>query len=494
MVSISKQKLFDKIIGGWAGQTIGVPFGGPTEFRYNGTMIPDHQKFAWYEGYLKETYLGYPGLYDDIYMDLTFVEVMEKLGLDAPAEAHAKAFANADYDLWHANGVARYNILHGISPPESCHWKHNPQADAIDFQIEADFAGLMNPAMPQTAMKMCDKVGHIMNYGDGFYGGVYVATMYSLAFTNSNIEYIVNEVLKSIPKESNYHKCISDVIRWHKKNPKDWKSTWFEVEKKYDKDLIVPQGVFVPFNIDATINSAYVVIGLLYGEGNYTKTMEISTRCGQDSHCNPSTAGGILGTVLGYDKIPAYWKKGLDEVEDMDFKNTNLSLNDVYKLGMKHTLLNVTRNGGNVEGEVVNIKKQNILSAPFEVSHPNIFPKEKQKFVNVLNDTKLEVSTTFEGTGFAIIGNIENPKGDTTLKNSSMIVELFIDDKLIESPELPVLKIRRRFDLFYGYNLPKGKHTLKIKVMKDNGLKLQTSALVVYTDTPYSYLNDSERK
>ena len=34
--TISKEKLMDKIKGGWAGQTIGCTYGGPTEFKYNG--------------------------------------------------------------------------------------------------------------------------------------------------------------------------------------------------------------------------------------------------------------------------------------------------------------------------------------------------------------------------------------------------------------------------------------------------------------------------
>lgn len=55
----------------------------------------------------------------DVYMDLTFLEVMQKEGINAPAESFAKAFANADYKLWHANQAARYNILHGIMPPAS---------------------------------------------------------------------------------------------------------------------------------------------------------------------------------------------------------------------------------------------------------------------------------------------------------------------------------------------------------------------------------------
>jgi hypothetical protein len=102
-----------------------------------------------------------------------------------------------------------------------------------------------------------------------------------------------------------------------------------EVEKKWSSDIGCPDGVFMPFDIDAKINAAYVVLGLLYGKGDYGKTLEIATRCGQDSDCNPASAGGILGAVIGYSDIPDYWKQGLDRVEDEDFKYTTMSLNDV---------------------------------------------------------------------------------------------------------------------------------------------------------------------
>ncbi|MCO7111845.1 ADP-ribosylglycohydrolase family protein [Bacteroides uniformis] len=47
---------------------------------------------------------------------------------------------------------------------------------------------------------------------------------------------------------------------------------------------------------------------MLYGEGDFTKTIDISTRAGQDSDCNPASAAGILGTMIGYSNIPEYWK------------------------------------------------------------------------------------------------------------------------------------------------------------------------------------------
>ena len=62
---------------------------------------------------------------------------------------------------------------------------------------------------------------------------------------------------------------MKDVIGWYRQYPDDWKQTWFECERKYSEDIGCPDGVFVPYNIDATINSAYILIGLLYGKGDF---------------------------------------------------------------------------------------------------------------------------------------------------------------------------------------------------------------------------------
>ena len=150
-VTLSKEVLLDKIKGGWAGQMIGCTYGGPTEFKYQGSLIPEYVKIDWNDSTMTWWYDNSPGLYDDVYMDVTFVKVFDSLGLDAPVDAFASAFANAPYPLWHANQAARFNLLHGIKAPESGHWKNNFHANDIDFQIEADFAGLMSPGMACSA-------------------------------------------------------------------------------------------------------------------------------------------------------------------------------------------------------------------------------------------------------------------------------------------------------------------------------------------------------
>ncbi len=479
--SITPASLKDKIKGGWAGQTIGVTYGAPVEFRFNGTMINDYQKLNWYDGLLKKSMIESPGIYDDLYMDITFVEVFEKEGLDAPVSSHANAFANAGYMLWHANQAARYNILHDIPAPQSGFWLNNPHADCIDYQIESDFAGLMSPAMPNTASQISDKIGHIMNYGDGWYGGVFVGAMYSFAFTSKDLNHIVTEALKTIPANTTFHQCISDVIRWQRLYPTDWKRTWFEIQKKWSDDIGCPEGVFAPFNIDAKVNAAYVVLGLLYGNGDFGKSVEIAARAGQDADCNPSTVGGILGTMLGYDKIPDYWKMGLKEIEDMDFKYTHTSLDKVYETSYKHAIENIKRNGGIVSTDKITIETQQPKAVKWEQSFTALRPIDK-KWIG----KKLENEYEFEFTGTAfVIGGEYKPTKETvsdTGHTQVATVELYIDGKLSETIKLPMSFTMRRHEIAWKYQLENTKHNVKLKLLNpDTASECFITNIVTYS-------------
>lgn len=477
--TVTQKALLDKIKGGWAGQVIGCTYGGPTEFKWNGTMIGEDVLIPWDNSRMLWYYKNSPGLYDDVYMDLTFVEVFDKYGLDVSDSLHAKAFANAGYPLWHANQAARYNILNGIMPPASGHWKNNPHADDIDFQIEADFAGLMAPGMVNSAAEIGWRIGHIMNYGDGVYGGIYVAAMYALAFVHNDIDFIVEEALKTIPPQSKYYQCIADVIKSYRKDPNDWKKAWFEAQKKWTSDIGCPEGVFKPFNIDATINGAYIVIGLLYGKGDYGATIDISTRCGYDSDCNPANAAGILGTMIGYDKIPGYWKQGIEKVEDLDFAHTKMSLNHVYETGLRHASEMIIRNGGSIAGNNVTIKYQNPKTVPFEKSFEGIYPIERKGIVTRISSKNPELSFEIDGCGFALEGtaNKNGNKPDEVLE-----IEVFANGKLLEIAKLPTNGRLRRHEITWNYDLKEGKNRITIKAKNlQEGYRIDTRDLIIYS-------------
>lgn len=488
MIQMEKSILEDKIKGGWAGQVIGCAYAGPTEFRWPGSMIHNRVPIPWDEDQLTYWYDNAPGLFDDIYMDLTFVATFEKHGIDASADLHALAFANAGYPLWHANQAARYNILNGIMPPESGHWRNNPHADDLDFQIEADFAGLMSPGMINSSSEIADKIGHIMTYGDGWYGGVYVAAMYTQAFLSDDINFVVREALKAIPEQSRYYKTIADIISLHEQYPDDWQKTWFEMQRRWGAENRCPDGIFRAFNIEANINSAWIVLGLLYGEGDFGRTIDISTRAGDDSDCNPSNAAGILGTILGYSNIPEYWMQGLDRVEGRNFSHFDLSLLDAYDMSFRHALQMIERNGGRVTDEIVEIKYQKVKPVRYEVSFEGLYPAERiahdgwPRPRKRLNNESTEYTNSFTGAGFLIGG--EASKTNNNLPDRDLKVDVYVNGEFVETVTLPTESRRRKLDVYWNFDLPEEKHEVRL-VTNDipQGYQVNISQLIVYSRT-----------
>ena len=127
---------------GWIGQIIGVCWGAPTEGRYQQIMPAD--KMPPFSQDLVNHAFGQ----DDLYVEMTFLRSLEQYGLDVSIRQAGIDFANSGYPLWVANDAGRKNLRNGIAPPDSSHPKFHNCAGAIDYQIEADYAGLIAPACP----------------------------------------------------------------------------------------------------------------------------------------------------------------------------------------------------------------------------------------------------------------------------------------------------------------------------------------------------------
>jgi hypothetical protein len=338
----------DKMKAGWIGQMAGVGWGGPTEFRWCGEIIPEDEMPEWKPELINQFEQ------DDIYVEMTFLRTLELYGFDASIRQAGIDFANSGYALWHANRYGRENLRNGIAPPDSGHPKFNKHADDIDYQIEADYAGLISPGMPNLGIELGEKFGRLMNYGDGLYGGQFVSGMYAKAFFETDVEKIVVAGLKCIPRQSQYAECIRDVLKWYKKNPGDWEKTWQLIEDKYQDNpdyrrFSCGSEKEGDFNIDAKINGAYIVMGMLYGKGDLDKTIIISTRCGQDSDCNPSNAAGVLFTTLGFSNLPERFVSAIDAQGKFSYTPYSFPL----LVHVCETLVRkaVLRQGGRIERE-----------------------------------------------------------------------------------------------------------------------------------------------
>jgi hypothetical protein len=268
---------------------------------------------------------------------------------------------------------------------------------------------------------------------------------------------VVERALETIPRESTFRQTIEDVIRWHRQYPDDWRETWFEIEKKWSEDIGSPIGVFRAFNIDAKLNAAYVVMGLLYGDGDFGKTLEISTRAGQDSDCNPSSAAGILGVILGYREIPARWKAGLAAIEPLDFPYTRTSLREVYDLSYRHALESIERRGGRVGKLEVEIPVESPKTIPLERNFEGHYPVEE---IVLGREVQEETTFAFEGIGFAAAGEARSKDG----KDHVLEAELYVDGALVESFNLPTNASARRFIPVYRYEIPPGRHEARVRI------------------------------
>ncbi|NUM52227.1 MAG: ADP-ribosylglycohydrolase family protein [Candidatus Hydrogenedentes bacterium] len=341
------EEYVNRMTAGWIGQMAGVGYGAPTEFQFNGRMVPAGALPEWKPEYINQFWQ------DDLYVEMTFLRSLEVHGWEVSHKQAGIDFARSGYPLWHANSAGRRNLRAGIAPPDSGHPQFNEHADDIDYQIEADYSGLIAPGMPNVPIRLGELFGRLVNYGDGIYGGQFVGGMYAAAFFERDPEKIVLAGLDCIPVESQYAGCIRDVIAWWKEYPEEWEAAWRRIEAKYNENLDYRKascgGKKKEFNIDAKINGAYIVMGLLYGGKDPDKTIEIATRCGQDSDCNPSSAAGILFTSLGLDAIPAKYKSALDR--GMVFTHTEYSFSKLVSVCESLARDAVVREGGAIESE-----------------------------------------------------------------------------------------------------------------------------------------------
>jgi len=349
----------DKMKAGWIGQIAGVSWGAPTEFKWPDKIIPADQMPAWKPSMINDAFGQ-----DDLYVEMTFLRTLEQYGLDVSIRQAGIDFANSQYPLWCANDAGRKNLRKGIAPPDSSHPRFSSRANDIDYQIEADYSGLISPGLPQAAIDLGERFGRLMNYGDGLYAGQFVGAMVAAAFFETDPVRVVQTALAAIPGESQYAQMVRDMLAWYRSNPTDWEQTWQLCQKKYRQDPEYQKTS--NGGIDCKINGAYVLMGLLYGKRDPDQTILIACRGGQDSDCNPSSAGGVLFTTMGFSRLPARFNTGLDEGKQFLYTAYNFPrLVQVCETLARQV---VTRYGGRIETDP---NGQEVLVIPVKAPRPS---------------------------------------------------------------------------------------------------------------------------
>jgi len=137
-----------------------------------------------------------------------------------------------------------------------------------------------------------------------------------------------------------------------------------------------------------------------------------------------------------------------------------------------------------VDGDEITIKLQEPKPVSLEVGFEGHYPIERRPFFSEKGmglRIKEEGSLEFEGIGFAVTGSVKK-SGE---EDFTLIVEMYIDDKLVETSKLPSDYKSRKPTPFWRYQLKKGNHKVKFIVLNPSDkATIVLNDLIIYNDKP----------
>jgi ADP-ribosylglycohydrolase len=197
-----------------------------------------------------------------------------------------------------AEKVALVNFTNGYQPPVSAIYK-NPFREWIGAQIRGDYFGYINPGNPELAAEMAWRDASISHVKNGIYGEMFVSAMLACAAVTDNIKDVIYGGLAEIPATSRLYESVIRLI--------DRYDAGVSKEEAF-ADIHTVWNDRDPHDWCHTISNALIVVcALLYGEGDYSRSICMAVETGFDTDCNGATVGSILGMRNGKSGIDEYW-------------------------------------------------------------------------------------------------------------------------------------------------------------------------------------------
>ncbi len=279
----------DRVYACWLGKNIGGTMGAPYEGQRS---TCDIKSFA--------TEAGVPTPNDDLDLQLIWLHAVESMG---PLAINAATLGEFWISLippnWNEYGIGKNNMRRGLVPPLSGDyqnvWKHSNGA-----WIRTEVWACLAPGYPQLAAKYAiedAKVDH--GAGEGTVAAAFVAALQSSAFVIHDLHKCIDLALSAIPENSRMADSIRFILDCYEKGMEPMDARNAIQQRNAD----IGNGWF-----EAPSNVAYALIGLLWGEGDFKKSMITAINCGDDTDCTGATVGATLGILGGSSIVPNDWK------------------------------------------------------------------------------------------------------------------------------------------------------------------------------------------
>lgn len=343
----------DKIHGGWLGRICGCMLGKPVEGVRRSELEPflkdtgnfpmkryilradlseeilKKYKFSFAPRIFADEADGMPVDDDTNYIVLAQV-LIERFGRDFSPRDVAECWTEYQPKSAYctAERVAFCNFVNGYMPPVSAVYK-NPYREWIGAQIRGDYFGYINPGNPEEAAEMAWRDASISHVKNGIYGEMFVSAMIASAALTENMREIIESGLAQIPHTSRLHEAVSEILKMHA-DGRTQKETFDFIHERYDEHTGYGWTHTVP-------NAMIVAAALLYGDGDYTKSICMAVQTGFDTDCNGATVGSVLGMAKGTAGIPDEWSKPLrDTLHTSIFGVGDVKISERAEMTVKH--------------------------------------------------------------------------------------------------------------------------------------------------------------
>jgi ADP-ribosylglycohydrolase len=258
-----------------------------------------------HRSYLPVLATMFEGAYSDDDTDIEFVTLhaVERHGLDLNYEEITAAWKrHINRRIWVANRTARNLMDQGKVAPETGSRENNRNWFQIDPQLVNEIWSAFHPGMTKQAATRAEWGARITNDDWGTHATVAYAVMYSGAFFEEDVDKLVAMAVEAVPNEGPFAEGLRDVTAWHKRYP-DWRDTRKKIHEKYYR--YKQAGYEAPVSVVSSLqNGLCGIMALLYGQGDFSRTVGIAVSAGYDCDNQAATCAGLIGVLGGAGCIP----------------------------------------------------------------------------------------------------------------------------------------------------------------------------------------------
>ena len=370
---ISKEELRDKIAGAWIGQMVGNIYGLPFENKFVDEPAAE-SRFPF--GYTKNLAKleKYDGAFsdDDTDVEYLYLLCMEKYGTE-PTYAQMRDFwmYHIRDRVWLANRAALGLMHYGYTPPFTGDKRYNPHWYQIDPQLINEIWGYTAPGMMKYAAAKSEWAARITSDSWATAPTVMYGAMFSKAFFCNNVRALINEGLKYLPKNDRFALAVREMIALHDKYPSDWTKVRQIMAKKY----YVEENPMTKTIWNANLNGLCGILALLYGNGDFQRTLDLCCAIGFDCDNQAATMSGLLAVMYGAKSLPAEltmpikgWTKPFNDkyINITRYDMPDASIQDMIDRTVKKAIEVVCAHGGKVVGDMIYINPKAEYNPPLE--------------------------------------------------------------------------------------------------------------------------------